>query len=405
MIFIRVAWQNMLVHRRRTLLILFSISLSVAVILFVSGMAEGLKKNFFRGMLEESGHLQILPAGTDDALDPYDPDLLIQNPDEIVSDLSARKGVQRAEKVLSFGCMLLAGDRNLTIEGRGTNKETRIFSKARDGIYAGGFLADDNGGKPGICISAGIADLLHVDLGDPLVVLVEDSTGSPWYIEYSVTGLYATDSREFDEGSFYLRHEDAEELLYFPGKTREIRVVLLDPALAGPLADQLDTGAAPYRGTEIKTWREIHGSYLVLLDFFDIFMVFMNIFTVLVAATVITNSILMNIFERTREYGTLRAIGMKRYQLFGFILTEGFVQGVAGSLLGLVLGIPLVLYFQAYGMNWGEITESFGLGETFYFAFAPEHAIAGLISGIAIACTGSLYAGWVSSRMSIMESL
>ncbi|WP_319476533.1 hypothetical protein [Marispirochaeta aestuarii] len=56
-------------------------------------------------------------------------------------------------------------------------------------------------------------------------------------------------------------------------------------------------------------------------------------------------------------------------------------------------------------MNWGEITESFGLGETFYFALAPEHAIAGLISGIAIACTGSLYAGWVSSRMSIMESL
>ncbi len=405
MIFIRVAWQNMLVHLRRTMLILFSIGLSVAVILFVSGMAEGLKKNFFRGMLEESGHLQVRPRGTEDALDPYNLDLLIQKPAEIVSDLSVRPWVQGAEKVLNFGCMLLAEDRNLTIEGRGTNKETRVFSKAREGIYAGDFLEEDKEGNPGISISRSIAELLRVDLGDPLVVLAEDSTGSPWYIEYSVTGLYETESREFDEGSFYLRHEDAEELLYVPGTTREIRVLLEDPAIADPLAEELDTNTMPYRGTEIKTWREIHGSYLVLLDFFDIFMVFINIFTILVAATVITNSILMNVFERSREYGTLRAIGMKRRQLFGFIITEGFVQGVAGSILGLTLGIPPVLYFQSRGMDWGEITESFGLGETFYFAFTPEHALVGFISGISIACIGSLYAGWVSSRMSIMDSL
>ena len=371
MIFLQVAWQNMLARRRRTLLILFSIGLSVAVILFVEGMAAGLKNNFFRSMIEESGHLQILPEGSADALDPYDLDLLLTKPDALIDDLCSRNGIEGAEKVLSFGCMLLAGERNLTIEGRGTNVETRIFSKARDGIYEGEFLAEDDQGNSGLSISRNIAKLLNTGLGDSLVILVEDSTGSPWYIEYPVTGLFASDSREFDEGSFYLRHEDAEELLYVPGQTREIRVLLHDPEIAESLQMELGTETDLYTGVEIKTWRKIHGSYLVLLDFFDTFMVFMNIFTVIVAATVITNSILMNVFERTREYGTLRAIGMKRRQLFAFIITEGFVQGLSGSILGLVLGIPPVLYFQTNGMSWGEITESFGLGDTFYFAFSP----------------------------------
>ena len=401
MIFAKVAWQNMLKHRRRTALIIFSISLSVAVILFVAGMVEGFKTNFFKNMLQQSGHLQILPQGQKDALDPFDLKLLLDKPEELLYATQDRNEVKTAEKILTFGAMLLADEKNLTIAGCGTQADSLFFGKAREGIYAGNFLPSN----PGIAISRNIAELLKVELADPVVVLVEDSSGSPWYVQYPVTGLFETDSRDFDEGYFFIEHSLAEDLLYVPGKTREIRVLLNDRETAASLAEKLTT-EPPFRGNcEIKDWREIHGSYLVLLTMFDVFIIFINIFTIVVAATVITNSILMNIFERARETGTLRAIGMRRGQVFGLIMTEGFLQGLIGSLLGLAAGIPLVLYFQAYGMNWGAITESFGFGKTFNFAFSIRYVFSSLAAGVLIACGGSLYAGLISIRMSIMDSL
>ena len=403
MIFLKVAWQNMRKHRRRTLVILFSVTLSVAVILLVSGMIEGLKVNFFRNMLQESGHLQILPRGREEALNPLDLKLMLNDPDTMLTDLKARPGVADAEKILTFGSLLLAGEKNLEIMGTGTRPDTRFFSKAAEGIYQGSFLGDDT--EPGIVLSEKIAGLLGVGLNDPVVVLVEDSTGSPWYVEYPVTGLFRTDSRDFDEGNFFLMHEAAEELLYVPGQTREIRVLLKDQDTASRTAAVLRESPVYSGVSEVKDWEQIHGSYLVLLKLFDVFMIFINFFTVIVVATVITNSILMNVFEHTREYGTLRAIGMKRRQLFGMILTEGFAQGLVGSLLGLAVGVPLVLYFQKHGMDWGEITESFGMGSSFAFSFSPAYALSSLITGIAIACGGSLYAGLVSVKLSIIDSL
>ena len=403
MIFVKLAWQNMMKHRRRTALIIFAVGLSVAVILFVAGMVEGLKVNFFKNMLQQSGHLQVLPEGQEEALNPYDLDLLLTDPGAMLAVLRERPEVETAETVLTFGAMLLAEEKNLTIAGCGTHPDTRFFAKAREGIYQGEFLTADS--EPGISLSRRIAHLLGVKLGDPVVVLVEDSSGAPWYVEYPLSGLFETDSRDFDEGFFFIEHAQAEELLYLSGVTRQIRIYLKDRSRAASLARELQ-GTPPFTGkSELKDWQEIHGSYIVLIELFDFFIVFINIFTVIVAATVITNSILMNIFERAREHGTLRAIGMKRRQLFGLIMTEGLLQGIAGSLLGLAIGIPLVLYFQAYGMDWGEITESFGLGQTYYFAFEPRYAASSTAAGILIACAGSLYAGLVSIRSSIMESL
>ncbi len=407
MIFLKVAFKNLLIRKKRTLVILAAIAVSVAVILFVQGMVEGVKQNFFTNMLEESGHIQILPQGTEDALNPYDLKLLIDKPDDLMQIVRNNPEIIRVEKVLTFGAMLIADDKNLTISGTGTSADTQFFAKAREHTLQGQFLANNKEGQPGISISQRIADLLEVKLGDPVVVLTEDSTGSPWYVEYTVTSLFETKSREFDEGTFFIPHQEAENLLYVPGATRQIRLLLSDYTLAEQVGNNLKKAAGihPSGTTELKTWEQIHGSYLILIDLFDIFIVFMDIFTVIVAATVITNSILMNVFEHTREYGTLRAIGMKGHQLFGLILTEGFVQGSLGSIAGMMIGIPLVLYFQVNGLDWGEITESFGMGDALYFHLAPAHAAAGALAGVIIACAGSLYAAWVSTRQTIMQSL
>jgi len=182
----------------------------------------------------------------------------------------------------------------------------------------------------------------------------------------------------------------------------QIRANLSDRALAEEVASA-HQGTASEVGGEIRTWREIHGSFTVLLEFFDVFMIFMNFLVVIVAATVITNAILMNVFEKAGEYGTMRAIGMKRKQHFLLVLAEGSVQGVLGSIAGLLLGVPLTLYFQFNGIYVGAASDAFGLGRTVYTLVRPDDVVISLIAGILTAVVGSLYAALVNARTSVVE--
>ena len=143
-----------------------------------------------------------------------------------------------------------------------------------------------------------------------------------------------------------------------------------------------------------------------MIETMDFFIVFMNLFVVIVAASVITNAILMNVFERIREFGTMRAIGLKKRGVARIILTEGVVQGIAGSLLGLLAGIPIVLYFSSNGIDMGGIAEAFGMGTSeFYFGYTPRNSALNAAGGVLIALGGSLYAAVTGVRLTIMEAL
>lgn len=267
-----------------------------------------------------------------------------------------------------------------------------------------------------ILISTEISDMLDLSLGDQAMILVEDSTGAPYYLDYNVVGIFRSDSGEFDESSFLVSHTDAQDLLYVGDATREIRVTLTDDTLAAPVADRfadafgVGRGAVTdRRGTDppitVRTWREIQGGIVVLIEMFDIFMVTINLLIVIVAATVITNAILMNVFEKTKEYGMMRAIGLKNRGVIGLVLAEGTAYGVAGSIAGLAIGMPLVVYFQTHGIDFGEVMESFGMGREITTTFDPKNSVINALFGALTAFIGSLYAALVSQRRTIIESM
>jgi len=276
-----------------------------------------------------------------------------------------------------------------------------------------------------IIISTETATLLDLSLGDPAMVLVEDSTGAPYYLDYEIVGIFRSDSGEFDESSFLVSHAAAQELLYVGDETREIRVVLTDETLAEAVAqrfrdepggaDGAQDGApqnasssgssAPDAEIAVRTWRELQGGMVMLLEMFDVFMYAINLLIVIVAATVITNAILMNVFEKMQEYGTMRAVGLTSRGVVGLVIAEGAVYGIAGSVLGLAIGVPLVLYFETHGIDFGEAMESFGLGREIYTAFRPGASAVNAAFGALTAIAGSIYAALVSRRRTIIESI
>lgn len=401
MIYLKLALLNLWKYRKRTFVVLVGILLSVLVMEFVGGMLNGMRETFFSEILRGSGHVQLHARGWEDRLDRYSIDYLIESPDAIVEAVRSRERTTRVEKILTFGAVLSNGTETIALEGRGVVPDTSYFTDATETVTAGAFLP---AGSRGIALSTANARLLDVELGEEILVLVETTLGSPWYLSFPVTGLYESGHAELDQNAFFVSHADAEELLFAEGTTNEIRVSLADPEGAESFVSEIDALLAEHDLSAV-TWREIHGSLIVFVEISDVLAAVISALVVIVAASVITNAILMTAFDRVPTFGALRAIGMKRRQLLGMIVGEGTMLGVLGSVAGLAVGIPIVLYLQRYGMDIGAMGDFFGTGQTYYFAFEPAASARTFVYGVLIATLSALYAGWATARLDLIGSL
>lgn len=400
--FLKLALLQMLTHKRRTLLIIFAVTLSVIVVMLIDSVLAGMRLSFFETTLSGSGHLQVHADGYAERLDQYSLDYQINDPDAVLAALRRHPQVRFAEPVIPFGALLVREEKNIPIGGYGVVPDTRYFSRAGDNMVSGTMPHED----PQIAISDNTAELLDVEMGDPVVVLVQDSSGSPFYVEYSVAGIFDSGSRQYDTSRFFLTHNAASELVYIGERTLEVRANVAEPSQAERIAAELrSTGALSglSQELELRTWQDIHGSMVVFLEFFDVILLFINIIMIVVVASVITNAVLMNVFERTTEFGTLRSIGLKRRQQFGLILSEGAAIGVVGAVVGLAVGTPLFLYLDSTGIHFGDFMNSFGLPNVIPVAVSAATVVRGALTGALMAIFAALYAGSVSARMPIVD--
>jgi len=399
MLFLKLAWLNIRNHWKQTLVILFAIAASEFTLVCISSMMEGIRTNFYTNLVRESGHLQMHAQGWSDALDQTSLELVIPDAQGLLAKLSEDPNIVHAEGSLQIGALVVAENKNIGMLAVGTQENSFFYKRAREGIFAGSFLPQEKG----VAISESTAALLGVKLGDTLTLLTEDVGGSPWYIVEEITGLFTTDSLDFDENILLIGMKTAERLSGLEQCVSEIRIDISDPEQAEHIQDTLLRELG--NDYEIRTWREIHGSMLIFMSVFDYMIIGIDILLIIVAGTVITNSVLMSVFARTRELGTLRAIGLRKRGLFKLILTEGTLEGFFGSLIGLCIALPLVLSYREQGMTFGNLTDAFGLGNSIVFVLTPYNVVRDFTAGMLIALVGSSYAGLVISRESIMQTL
>jgi ABC-type lipoprotein release transport system permease subunit len=403
MFFLRLAVLSILSHRRRSAVIAASVAVSVVVMIFVEGMLGGLRVSFFENLLQGTGHIQIHAAGWQNRLDPYSIKYILHDPNDIIQriqgDRSIAAEITGVEPMLQFGALLVHGDRNVAMAGQAVETTTRFFLNVRNTMRAGRFLP----GK-GVAISETIARLLGLSLSDPVVVLVQDATGSPYYLSYPVTGIFSTGVQQTDDGVFFIGLREAQDLLDLPGGASELRMTLAQPDAAPRVARELTSLLSPEKPF-IETWRDIQSGLVTLINLGNLYSMIIDIIIAVVAATVITSSILMTIFERIPTFGTLRAIGLKRKQLFWSLLEEGLLLGFLGSALGMAAGLPLVLYLQVHGLDVGAFSQVLGTTTAYHFVVTMRAALTVFAAGILIAALGYLYGASVSVRMRLLDSL
>ena len=331
----RLAARNLLRHSRRTVL-----TGSIVVVGYVAAtMTAGFVAQTFRGLKDitirgQGGHLRVLPAAAEGKTDEEASSLLLDGAAELTRSVETSPDVAMAMPRLAFFGLVAHGDRSVGYMGTGTVPALeRKATLAAEAVAEGAFLADPEADE--VMLGGGLARALGVKTGDLVTVMTTTPDGGLNAVDATVVAVLRWPIKELDDRILFLPYGPAARLLKAEGKASSIAVTLKPgadlEAAAGALRARLHRDGAD---ASVKTWIEGAPFYVAVRRLYAAIFLFTGLVLATVVVLAAANTMTMSVFERTREVGTLLAIGMERRQVKLLFLAEGLLMGLGGSVAG-----------------------------------------------------------------------
>lgn len=338
---LKFAWLNSLRNRRRSLVTLSIAALGTAAILLAGGFAlftyQGLAQSAARG----TGHLIVAT----EAQFNKDEDTPLQHGlddwqklrKSMLADDSVRQVLPRVE----FSGLISNGEKSTVMMAAGIDADAEFAIKGPFlQIKAGQVLSSAE--QRVVMLGEGLARSLKAKPGDSLTLLASTTEGALNAIDVQVVGIFSTGITELDKRSAYLDLKSAQALL----ATQRVSSlgVFLDRMQSTAPARARMQALAP--ALTVRTWEQQASFYRSVKELYNRIFGALGVIIGVIVVFVVTNAMAMTIIERTREIGTLRALGTLPAQLLQSLALEGMLLGGGGALLGalLSLGMSLLLY-------------------------------------------------------------
>ncbi len=408
----RLAIKNLLRYKRRSLLTGLLIAFGVvAVILFV-GLSGSFKRAVV-GQVTDSviGHLQVHKKGYLSSIDnlPLDRLLPPEAFKKLTKVLDDEPGVVAFSPRIKFGAMLsnYAQTTNVRLNGINPAKESvvapllmsRIKKPAKKGVLLK---------KGEVLLPEMVAKGMKIKTGDTIVLVANNKDGSVNGMTFEVAGLVESLMGPGGRDG-YLHIQDAGALLRMP--KLEISEVVLrakDFDQLASVADRLKKAFTPMTSKKGGAMFELH-SWSHLTPFYNVVRMIdlmnLGIKVILIAVVLISvlNVMMMSVYERVREIGTLAAMGTSPGRIRGLFVAEGFCLGLVSSLSGAVIGLGFLLVLNMTGVEvaFGRSNNVFTLAPS----IAPLEVISACLIVLAVSVLASLQPAAKAARLEPVEAL
>lgn len=370
-----MAWRNLWRHSRRTLITAAAMSVSVAFVMGMLAYVDGMYRKMSEVMIDQAtGHVQVAHPDYARRRTMYD----------TVPDAAARLAAVaalpelRASTARLYGFALLGGEEETAgaqLVGVLPDREQTLVPMA-ERVVQGRWL--DLDGDRQIVLGEGLAETLRVKLGDQVVAVTQAADGSLGNELFEVVGVVASGSVTLDRTGAWLALADLQALLVLPDQIHEL--IVLTDSRESRLGDALVTdvaarvaaavgapvggapaGGAPAAGAPaeaadgpaliVRPWWEVNPTAASMMAMSDSTAWLMLGIVYTVAGLGVLNTMLMSVFERTRELGVMKALGTRPAVVIRLVLWESALLGGLAALGGLVLGGALDWYLVRHGLD------------------------------------------------------
>lgn len=396
-----LALRNVLRNRMRTAATLAAVAIGVAGLILAGGFVQDIFVQLGEAIIHsQTGHVQITRDGYRQGRQRAPEKYYMDHPDSLKALVAAQPGVALAMARIGFSGVLNNGKRDIAVIGEGIEPgaEAQLGTYLR--FLEGRALGD--GDLDGIIVGQGVARNLGLKVGDRVTLVISLPQGAVNTLDFELVGVFQSFSKEFDARAVRIPLS-AAQMLMDTGSAHVI-VTALERTEDTAAVTQALRAALAGEGYEVTPWKELSDFYDKAVDLYDRQFGVLRAIILLMVLLSVANSVNMTLFERTREFGTMLALGDRPGTVFRLIITEGVLVGLFGAILGMALGVALGLAISTVGISMPPPPNA-NLGYTAVIRLLPlDIATAGGI-GFLATCLATVLPARRASRLDVVEAL
>lgn len=404
----QLAFRNLRRNFRRTLIT----SAAVAVGMVVLVLSNTLRSGQYDDMIDSSvsqlaGHVVIQHP---DYQEEQETNLMVNNQREVVSALQAALPDATITSRIRLGGILASSSSPTVVSLSAVDpKAEGTVSDMADKLVQGTWVTDDT---RSIVIGQNMADLLQVDLGDRLVFTTSIDGEMNSHL-YRLTGIFRTGAEEVDAFMGYVSLASVSDVLGMTNTANQIAVHLQsasDTERTLPAVDRI-VKETTSQAVAVQPWSEVLPDVIAMIKVDQVSNEMISVSLMFIVAMGILNTMLMNVLERSKEFGVLMAIGFKRASLFKLILIEASLIGIIGGGIGAVLGMAASYPLVANGL---DLTSMMGEGmaingavtsTVLYGRYDLRWIVGYILLSVVCAVLSALYPAWKVQKLTPVDAM
>jgi len=352
-LYLRLAWRNIWRHKRRTIIIVLAMSLTLGLMMWYDGLMNGFTDAIYGNAVKIlGGNVQVHAEGyrAEANSNPLFP---LADPQAVVKAAEANPLTLAATQRIHTGGLVTSreGAFSVGIIGVEPEKEMKVNIIGQN-VKEGRNLTGDD--LDNVLIGKGLADTMGVKVGDRITMVGRSQHEQMRQRTMTVVGIFDLGLPDIEKQTVYISLGEAQALYNVAGST-EVAIFL---EKLGQESNVIDSMKPSLPGYEIESFQANYPDLASAINSKNGVMDIFSVIIIAIAGVGILNLLLMAVYERTREIGVLGAMGLKPNQISLLFVLEGIMIGLVGVAAGIVLGLAINGYLMKVGMDFGNMTQA-----------------------------------------------
>jgi ABC-type lipoprotein release transport system permease subunit len=378
--YLRLAWRNIWRHRRRTIIIVLAMSMTLALMMWYDGLMSGFTDAIYGNAVKVlGGNIQVHASGYR-AQANSTPLLLLADPQAVIKAAEANPLVLGATQRINTGGLVTNHEGAFAVGITGVQPETELnLNIIGQYVKAGRNLTSSD--MDNILIGKGLADAMSVQVGDRITLVGRSQHEQMRQRTMTVVGIYDLGMADIEKQSVYISLGEAQSLYDLGGQSTEVAVFLKHLGQESAVIKSMKSSLTGY---EIESFEANYPDLASAISTKGGVMDIFSVVIIAIAGVGILNLLLMAIYERTREIGMLGAMGLRPAQISLLFLLEGIMIGLVGVAVGIVFGLAINGLLMKVGLDFSSLS-----GVTSYMALIK----------------GKIYPSWGTEKLLMRASV